>query len=142
MAYCTIDDLRQSIPDDVLADLSDDAEGDVSDEQILAGLAESASSLMDSYFRPHYAVPLSSPVPAIVVQYACFIAIYYIFSRQGLVEDTAEDTVRVNYEDAIKWLEGVRDGKTQLPVDPPSPEAQVRFEGNERVFTRETLRGR
>jgi phage gp36-like protein len=69
-----------------------------------------AAALIDSYLARRYQLPLSQ-VPQVLIPYALDIARY----RLDRIRD--RDDVRKRYEDAIKWLEGVRDGKNFLGTD-------------------------
>ena len=77
-----------------------------------------AAALIDSYLSRRYLLPLTV-TPQVLIPYALDIARY----RLDRIRD--REDVRQRYEDAIKWLESVRDGKcflgtdvaTNLPVD-------------------------
>lgn len=135
MAYCTPDDIRQRIPAGVLADLTDDVSGEVVDDAIIAEMAESASSLMDSYFRINYSTPLS-PVPEIVKHYCAWLTVYNLFSRRGILSDDPENTVRLNHDEVLAWLKQVAAKSAGLPVDEPARDEQIRFIGEDKLFTR------
>ena len=69
-----------------------------------------SAALIDSYIGRRYPLPLPA-VPQILVPYALDIARYRLDRIRN------REDVRARYEDAIKWLEGVRDGKNTLGVD-------------------------
>jgi phage gp36-like protein len=69
-----------------------------------------AAALIDSYLARRYQLPLSA-VPQVLIPYALDIARY----RLDRIRD--REDVRQRYEDAIKWLESVRDGKCLLGTD-------------------------
>ena len=69
-----------------------------------------AAALIDSYLARRYLLPLAV-VPQVLIPYALDIARY----RLDRIRD--REDVRKRYEDAIKWLEGVRDGKNFLGTD-------------------------
>ena len=69
-----------------------------------------SAALIDSYIGRRYPLPLPA-VPQILVPYALDIARYRLDRIQN------REDVRIRYEDAIKWLEGVRDGENTLGVD-------------------------
>lgn len=76
------------------------------------------AALIDSYLSRRYQLPLTV-VPQVLIPYALDIARYRLDRIRN------REDVRKRYEDAIKWLESVRDGKcflgtdvaTNLPVD-------------------------
>jgi phage gp36-like protein len=69
-----------------------------------------AAALIDTYLVRRYALPLSV-VPQVLIPYSLDIARY----RLDRIRD--REDVRKRYEDAIKWLESVRDGKNFLGTD-------------------------
>ena len=69
-----------------------------------------SAALIDSYIGRRYPLPLPA-VPQILIPYALDIARYRLDRIRN------REDVRVRYEDAIKWLEGVRDGENTLGVD-------------------------
>ena len=69
-----------------------------------------SAALIDSYIGRRYPLPLLA-IPQILVPYALDIARYRLDRIRN------REDVRARYEDAIKWLEGVRDGKNTLGVD-------------------------
>jgi phage gp36-like protein len=69
-----------------------------------------AAALIDSYLQRRYQLPLVE-VPQVLIPYVLDIARY----RLDRIRD--REDVRKRYEDAIKWLEGVRDGKNFLGTD-------------------------
>jgi phage gp36-like protein len=68
-----------------------------------------ASAEIDGYLRARYTLPLAS-VPADLKRLACDIA------RYRLLDDAAgrDSTARLAYEDAVKQLSAIRDGKSAL----------------------------
>lgn len=69
-----------------------------------------AAALVDSYIGRRYQLPLAV-TPQILIPYALDIARYRLDRIRN------REDVRQRYEDAIRWLEGVRDGKNTLGVD-------------------------
>jgi len=69
---------------------------------------------------------------------------YKLFSRRGIRPGTADETIRQNYEDAIRWLRDLALGKTSLPLGssngPSVPQGIApRIRAARRVFSREKL---
>lgn len=69
-----------------------------------------AAAVIDSYLGRRYLLPLTV-TPQILIPYSLDIARY----RLDRIRD--REDVRKRYEDAIKWLESVRDGKCFLGTD-------------------------
>jgi len=101
-----------------------------------------ASAEIDGYIESRFALPLSDP-PAVLNRLACDIAMYRLQALRPLhnIEDA-----RQRYEDAVKVLEQVAQGKVTLGlssdgIEPPIAQAVEMTEGPRKMFTRRRLRG-
>lgn len=82
-----------------------------------------ASRLMDGYFRSRFTLPLVQ-VGADVRMKCSFIAAYLLLVGRGFNPEKGSDAVIVkNYDDALKWLAGVRDEQLTPDVTDSSPAA-------------------
>ncbi|HDS8578256.1 TPA: DUF1320 family protein [Klebsiella variicola] len=103
------------------------------DDSIIDAALTDATALMDSYIVARYTLPLTV-VPATLPQVCGVIAWYYLND----VRATEQATQR--YKDAIRWLEGVRDGKIPLGTDAagasPDGENLVEVSSDPVVFSR------
>ena len=68
-----------------------------------------ASEKMDSYFRGRYPLPLLT-WGTDVTMHTSYIAAFLMYSgsRGATPMKGADEMVRINYEDAIRWAEGVQ----------------------------------
>lgn len=70
-----------------------------------------ASQLADGYLRQQYDLPLKT-WGADLTRAICHIASYDVLTARGYNPEAGGDvTIRIRYEDAIRWLERVSDGK-------------------------------
>ncbi|KPU91144.1 hypothetical protein APR50_17150 [Variovorax paradoxus] len=69
-----------------------------------------ARDTIDSNISPRYPLPIS-PVPAVLERTAGDLARYYLY------DDRVTEPVKDRYDDAMKYLVAVRDGKAQLGAD-------------------------
>lgn len=103
------------------------------DDSIIVDALGDATAMMDSYIVARYTLPLSV-APATLPQVCCVIAWYFLQDTRA----TEQSTQR--YKDAIRWLEGVRDGKIPLGTDAAgaSPEGEnlVQVVSDPSVFSR------
>lgn len=67
---------------------------------------DAASSLADSYLNSRFSVPIASP-PESLKEAVCRIAAYNLPSVVGYNPEGQTENIRLRYEDAIRWLEGV-----------------------------------
>lgn len=82
---------------------------------------EAASALVDSYLRGRYPLPLLSWGRELT-RVTAIIAAYDLMSRRGYDPNRpGDENLRLRYEDAIRWLEGVAAGRIdpQVGVAPP-----------------------
>lgn len=82
-----------------------------------------ASEIADGYLAVRYPLPLST-TPVALKDKVLDIAVYRIWSRKGIAPDTADELIRTNYQDALKWLQMVSKGEVlltgiTLPEDAP-----------------------
>ncbi|GEM81866.1 phage protein Gp36 family protein [Meiothermus hypogaeus] len=123
----------------------------LAEERAQAALQD-AADIIDSFVGQRYTLPLP-PVRALK-RINADIAFYLILARRGFQEGTADDVVVRDYEEALKWLRLVAEGKAQIPADDGSPippgatqggvvvsEAQPEIESAGRVFGRDKLKG-
>lgn len=115
--YVILSDIKTRISVDTLVYLVDDEhEGQITlagDERILAAIREAVSEV-DSYLGQRYGLPVPS-VPEILRTRALDIAEYRVFLRRGIRPNTADESVRFKYKDALAWLKDVSVGKASIP---------------------------
>ncbi len=145
MSYATQADMIAAFGEREVIALADRDNLGVLDAALLAGALANAVGEIDTYLGARYAVPLAD-VPALIVTCCCDIARY----RLSGASVTEVDTVRNRYKDAIRFLEGVRDGKTDLtgslgaglaPATDSTAQNLVYVTDGERVFSRSARRG-
>lgn len=142
MAYSTIKDIINELPDKTLAQLTDDKDGLVVDEDVVNSLIEAADAIIDGYCGTRYTVPLTPPTP-FVSGLSRQITIYKLYARrrEGMPELRKEQ-----YDDAIGRLKDVASGKITLGAEyklaqGPDSGDGVSFTAPPRVFTRDSLGG-
>lgn len=109
MSYATTSDALEILGERELIALTDRENQGAVQLPVLQGALTKASAEIDSYMVGRYATPLS-PVDDLVKTYCVDIARY----RLSGADVTEVETVRNRFKDAIRWLEGVRDGKNKL----------------------------
>ncbi len=143
MAYATLDDLITSFGKDaVTVRLGVDEEGNLIPDEAEHALTM-ASNEADMYLGVVYSLPLIA-VPQTLKQIICDIAWYKLAHDQGI---GLSEEKRKRYEDAIKLLQRISDGKAKLPIpatdedgdgEIDGPHAAF-FEGPARQFSRSKL---
>ncbi|UZX16554.1 DUF1320 domain-containing protein [Thermus sp. PS18] len=96
---------------------------------------EAASALADSYLRTRYDLPLASWGRGLTRAVA-LIAAYDLMSRRGYDPTRpGQENLRMRYEDAIRWLEGVAAGRVDpgvVDASPDSPSSTIQAVTRER----------
>lgn len=77
--------------------------------EVLNNALIAASERMDSYFRGRYQLPLLPPFDVSITMNCAYIASYIVMSQRGFRPDQgADELIRMNFQDAIRWCEGVQ----------------------------------
>lgn len=138
--YCEHADILGQISPDVLIQLTDDTSDGVADMSRVTQAIATADAEIDGYCAGRYNVPFS-PVPAVIKGLSVEIAVYYLYKRR-----TVPERIEKAYDKAIARLKDISRGLLTLGVIPepiPAPAGSGSFSvtDNERVFTRNTLKG-
>ena len=109
--YAAIDDFVRAFGQDEAVQLSnlDDPTADQVDEAYLLQALEDATEEANSYLRSRYLTPIGDP-PRALVRWVLDIARYLLHRYDP------PETTRRNYEDALRCLREVRDGKKALDL--------------------------
>lgn len=108
MSYCTQSDLQTRFGDEELIQLTDR----INNDSIIAAvveqaIADAASEINGYVLAAGYSLPLAN-VPEVLRGYACDIA------RYRLYDDHATETVVKRYEDAVRFLNKLSEGKVSI----------------------------
>lgn len=110
MTYAAVADLVTRFGEAELIDLTDRADppAGVIDMAVADGAIADAVGEIDAYLGMRYALPVS-PLPSLLVMVTCDIARYRLHGSRVTEE------VRARYEDAVRWLRDVSQGRAALP---------------------------
>lgn len=87
-------------------------EPDLADQRLIAACTD-AAAMADDYLAQAYRLPLSA-VPQSLVNYTAVIARYKLHDDQREGGEGGKSRMRLDYEDAIQWLERVAGGQVAL----------------------------
>lgn len=139
-AYAALSDLLARFPEHELVQATDDVGVGAVNAATVAEAIERASSTIDAYLAATYQLPLAS-VPGIVVDLACDIARFRLWTRRG----SPTESVERNHSAAIRTLEQIAKGTLKIDAgarEQPARDGAVIVEGDDgRVFGRESLKG-
>ena len=141
--YTTLEDILKQIPEAELIQLTVDEPDEDSevDEDVVDAVIARVDGEIDSYVGVKYSVPLAT-VPAVINQHAIAMDLHYLYSRRPTIKEN--ETIRANFDDAIKWLDKLAKGQVTLGIDPPPPAPSVsagRFNSNPRKFSDDSMKG-
>lgn len=148
MGYCTVTEVKSMIKDDAMnAIIGDEYIEDATQREakITALIEEAitdATSEIDGYLAKRYSVPLSS-IPSVINKFSKDIAVYNLFSRMGIDEDSREKNYLNRYNAATKFLVLLAEGKVDIGITDTTTAAKSGFSisSNPRLFTRNSMRG-
>lgn len=136
MGYCVKADIAKLLPEAQLIRLTDDeGSGAVNDGRVEEAI-DSAAEEIDSYLSSRYKLPLEKTVP-ILGKLNVDIAIFNLYSR---VKESIPETRQKRYDNAVRFLGKVAEGKMSLGVQPaPDAPDQGETEGQSQVSVRDKV---
>lgn len=110
--------------------------------QRITTIVGETDELIDAYLARRVTIP-RDPVPGILVSIARAV-VRYELHKHLIASESTHPIVR-DYRDRLRLLEAIRDGKVTLGAEDPGAADNVtandvRFDGDERVFTRRGMR--
>lgn len=139
--YSACADIEKLLPKETLIQLTDDeGVGTINNDRVGEAIVQ-ADSEINSYCGGRYNVPFAA-VPAIVKKISVDIAIYNLYSRRA---EEMPQTRTDRYKNAVRQLELIAKGSISIGIDPAPPAStqnsnSVQAEGNERTFTKDSLK--
>lgn len=150
MSYSTRGEVRAMLKDDALNTIigdtfyEDPAEREAGIGPLIDSAIADADGEIDGYLAKRYAVPIS-PAPKIINKCSKDIAIYNLWARIGIDENTDQKTYLTRYNSTIKFLTLVAEGKVSIGAqsDNTATAAASGFsiKSNGRLFNRNTMVG-
>lgn len=137
--YITPEDLQLAMGKSELIQLTDDT-GMAAEpnDAVLNAAIDYSCELVDGYMRGRYEIPLSN-VPSILPKLCVTIARHWLHSRR-INQAEFPKPLQSAYENTVKTLEQIRDGKIHLDIrqigEAPKPQAE---HGTYRVRSRPKL---
>lgn len=120
--YTSKDDMIAAFGETEILDLTDRDGDGFADEAVWASIILQTTSLIDGYIGSRFALPLPE-VPQLIAQCARWIARYF------MAEDHATDRIKYDYEQALKFLTMIREGKLDVGLVPAGTDAPARTRG-------------
>ena len=116
MPYCTLDDLKNHIPEANIIQLTDDEGlGTVNQARVDKAIT-TADSVIDGYLRGRYTLPLLT-VPELIKTIAIDITVYKLYERRLDLE--MPEAMSNRYRNAVKLLDQIQKGLIKLGIESP-----------------------
>ena len=148
--YCTVEEVAGMIKDDMIDVILGDQPIEDREQQqemlreLIPGAIGDACSEIDGYLAGRYPVPFEK-TPAMLNKLAKDIAVYNLVSRQGIDESSREKNYLNRYNQAIKFLTAVAEGKIDIGTSDKSSVSgagtDFRVESPSRIFSRNSMKG-
>ncbi len=144
MNYCTLEDIRGHISEARLVEITDDthpnATGSVQATVVEKAIKES-SDIIDAYIGKRFKLPLPG-IPSVLRTICVDLSIYNLYER--VTEMDISEGMKLRYNNAIKMLERIAEGKMSIGIAPEEPIAEMGFavasNGCEPMFSMESMR--
>lgn len=140
--YATLADILEQMAEADLIALTDDQDLGEVDETAVDRAIANAMTMIDGHCGDRYAVPFD-PVPDLVRMYAVDLAVYNLYSRRTHV--AMPEVIADRQKQALAYLRQVQKGEAGIGVTPLAAGGgdsnSALIPGNERLFTREKMRG-
>lgn len=136
--YSTQSDLETRIDPQLLRALADDDADGLADTDVVDAAIADADSLIDTYLRARYTVPLS-PAPDAVRSISASVAIYFLLTRRREIVPSEHQK---RYEAAIRLLDHLARGEIALAAAQSSASPhlpQSNRETDDRTFDDDSL---
>lgn len=139
MSYAQLSDMIKQFRESEMLMIADPTNMGVVDVDLVADALQRASTEIDSYLV-RFSLPLTV-VPDRLMELCCDMARYKLVGS----DVTETDIVRTRYKDAVKALEGIRDGKIDIGLSvggvAPAVSASIQVSAPTRVFNATSLDG-
>lgn len=137
MSYCSLEDLKKAKPEIELVFFTDDENTGELDEDIIDEKISESDTRIDSYVGGRYSLPVEV-IPKILKDIAVDLTIYFLWKRKN--NDAPEVVVKA-YDDAMKQLENIRQGKLFIPeldvADEPRGDVRINKTPEDRIFNKD-----
>lgn len=117
MLYCQKEDLFDACLQSAVEQWASDSISDTK-EQVATRIASAimrASEEINLYLSKQYVLPLPF-IPLSLRDICIKLSLYQLLSRKGFVPESADSSIKVNYDTAIKQLEQIANGKLEIGI--------------------------
>lgn len=136
MPYATQADIIEQYSEAELVIASDHDGDGLADTEVVERALDAAANEIDTYLAVRYPLPLAT-VPAILKPLSVDIALYKMSTGTAVTDEK-----RRRYEDALRLLTRIAEGKITFGLEQPSAgQGGASFTAADRQFTRAKLRG-
>jgi len=140
--YCSLEDLKKQVQEDILIQLTDDVQSGQIDSDVIDEAVIYSETLIDGYLRGRYVLPLSV-IPAVIKILAVDLTTYRLYSRRFHTD--IPDGISEKYKNSTKILEQIQKGIISLGIEtagtpPELGEYRTNKSFDDRAFSKELLK--
>jgi phage gp36-like protein len=118
MAYCTLDDIKEVLPEAMLIDLTDDRTPSQAIVQSVVDAAiGTAGETMNGFLRGRYTLPLPSEGIGLLKSIAVSLAVFELYCRRPDDSKELPDHIQKKWTNANKLLELIQKGTVTLGIE-------------------------
>lgn len=146
--YCSLDDLKKQVQEDILLQLTDDDQSGQIDTVVIDEAVIYSETLINGYLRGRYTIPIvnygfDSQPPDILKILAVDLTIFRLYSRRFHTD--IPDGISEKYKNSIKILEQIQKGIISLGIEtagtpPELGEYRTNKSFDDRAFSKELLK--
>ncbi len=117
MTYCTKEDLYEACLQIAIEQWATDSPSDTN-EMILLRISSAisrASEEMNLYLSKQYSLPIPF-IPLSLRDICVKLSLYQLLSRKGFSPESADSSIKMNYDSAIKQLEQIANGRLDIGI--------------------------
>jgi len=133
MAYCEREDLFEACKRNAVESWAkdDSCATDSEIEKTINSAIARASDEMNLYLSAKYSLPIQN-IPLSLRDICVKLSLYQLLSRKGLNGESADNTIKVNRDTALKQLEMIASGKLNIGelVNKDDPNTSVSSQGS------------
>ncbi len=128
MLYCTKEDLYEACLSNAVNEWASDSPDDSKSQvnaKIKAAISR-ASEEINLYISKHYTLPIAF-VPVSLRDICVKLSLYQLMSRKGFDPSSADSSIKLNYDSAVKQLEQIAYGRLDIGIKKDSAQKSVVF---------------
>ena len=140
--YATLADILEQVDQETLIALTDDEQAGAVDETVVDRAIANGEAVINAHCGDRYKVPFALPAPDLVRLMTVDLAVYNLYSRRPHID--MPEVIGERQKQVFAHLRLVQKGEASVGIAPDKTTGTeshgALVSGNERIFTRKTMR--